>query len=74
MVHNSRLMMAEQTGRHFEPELRDLTPVRRESLLATLQLVTSVESWQTFRVSFGQPLARTRRAWFDAVDHLLPPH
>ena len=74
MVHNGRLGMAEQTRRYFEPELRDLTPARRESLLATLDLVTSVESWQTFRVSFDQPIARTRRAWFDAVDRLLPPH
>ncbi len=74
LVHNSRLMMAEQTGRYFEPELRDLTPVRRESLVATLDVVTSVESWQAFRVSFDQPIARARRAWFDAVDHLLPPH
>lgn len=74
MVHNSRLMTAEQARRHFEPELRDLTPARRESLLATLEVVTSVESWQTFRVSFDQPIVRTRRAWFDAVDHLLPPH
>ncbi len=74
MVHKSRLTMAEETRRHFEPELRGVTPARRESLLATLDLVTSVESWQTFRVSFDQPIARTRRAWFDAVDHLLPPH
>jgi AcrR family transcriptional regulator len=72
MVHHSRQMMAEQTSRHFEPELGNLTPARREALVATLNVVTSVESWQTFRISLAQPVVRTRRAWFEAVDGILP--
>ncbi|MEZ5244541.1 MAG: TetR/AcrR family transcriptional regulator [Acidimicrobiales bacterium] len=72
MVTNSRTLMADQIRLHFDDELRTLPPARREGTILALEMLTSVESWQSFRVSHDQTVARTRRAWTDAVDQLLP--
>ena len=74
MVHNSRKVMAAQVESHFAEELDALTPARREATVVAIALMTSVESWQTYRVSHDASITRTRRAWIHSIDHLLPPH
>ena len=73
-VHNSRKVMASQVEHHFATDLNSLTPARREAVVVAIALVTSVESWQTYRVSHDASATRTRRAWTESIDRLLPPH
>ena len=61
-----------QIRRHFEPELQTLGPTRRDDTVATIAALTSVESWEQFRRSRGRTPAQTRRAWNNAIRHILP--
>lgn len=72
MVHASRNVLADQARAQFHQELQTLTTAQRDATVATLVLLTSVEAWQSFRVSHAHSLAQTRRAWVDAIDRLLP--
>lgn len=72
-VDDVRSAMAEQIRRHFDAELRTLTPTRFEDAVATIAALTSVETWEQFRRTHGRTAAQTRRAWNDAIDRLLPP-
>ncbi|NQY57276.1 MAG: TetR/AcrR family transcriptional regulator [Ilumatobacteraceae bacterium] len=71
-VDGVRLQFADQTQRHFDPELRQLSPARRENLVAMVAVLTSVESWEQLRRSHERTPAQTKRAWNDAIDELLP--
>jgi AcrR family transcriptional regulator len=71
-VDSTRKALADQVRRHFETELRGLTPARRQDLVASVASLTSVESWEQFRHSHGRTPVQIRRAWIDAVDRLLP--
>ena len=71
-VDDSRSAMADQIRRHFDAELRTLTPTNREATVATIAALTSVESWEQFRRSHDRTPAQTRRAWNDALDRILP--
>ena len=72
-VDDVRSVMADQIRRHFDAELRTLTPTRIEDTVATIAALTSVETWEQFRRSHGRTAAQTRRAWIDAIDRILPP-
>ena len=72
MVHTTRRVLADQARTHFDQELQALQPAQREATVATLEMLTSVESWHSFRKSHDQSLTRTRQAWTDATDRLLP--
>ncbi len=71
-VDNARSAMADQIRRHFDTELRTLTPTRREDAVATIAALTSVESWEQFRCNHDRTPAQTRRAWNTALDQVLP--
>lgn len=72
MLHTTRKVLADQARLHFDAELQSLQPASRDATVVTLGLLTSVESWQSFRESHDHSLARTRRAWIDGIDRLLP--
>jgi len=74
MVHTTRKVMADQARIHFDRQLQSLPEAQRDAMVATLGLMTSVESWHTFRVSHDESVARTKRAWTDGIDRLLPDH
>jgi len=57
--------------RQFAAELRHMTPARRDDVVATIGVLTSVESWQQYRRSYGRSARQTRRAWVEAIERLL---
>lgn len=71
-VDNVRSAMADQVRRHFDAELRTLTPTRREDTVAAIAALTSVESWEQFRRNHDRTPVQTRRAWNSAIDRILP--
>lgn len=74
IVHWGRTTMADQIRRHFDVELRKLTPARRADAVASIASLTSVESWEHFRLAFGRSPAQTRRAWAHAIGRILKDH
>lgn len=74
MVEFGRRVMADQVRQHFDSELRELTPAQRESAVATIASLTSVESWEQFRSSYGRSPVQTRRAWAHAIGRILEDH
>ena len=71
MVDRGRLVMADQIREHFEPELRGLSPARRDDTVLTIASLTSVESWEQLRHAYGRSPSQTRRAWSRAIAQLL---
>ena len=71
MVETGRIAMADQIREHFEPELRDLPAAAREGAIAAIASLTSVESWEQFRHTYGRSALQTRRAWIHAIDRIL---
>ncbi len=67
-----RRVQADQIRLHFDDELRELTPTRRENTVAAIAVLTSVESWQQFRRNHERTANQTRRALVDALDCILP--
>ncbi|MDZ7732694.1 MAG: TetR/AcrR family transcriptional regulator [Acidimicrobiia bacterium] len=74
LVDFARRALADQVRLHFDAELGELTPARREDTVAAIAVLTSVESWEQFRRSHDRKPARIRRAWTEAIDRLLPEH
>jgi AcrR family transcriptional regulator len=71
MVELVRRVMADEVREHFAPELRALTAARRDDAVALIASLTSVESWEQFRHTFGRSPLQTRRAWGDAIQAIL---
>ena len=71
MLAFARKAMADQVRVHFEPELSTLSRASREDAVATIATLTSVESWEQFRLAHGRSPTQTRRAWSEAIDHAL---
>ena len=71
MVNQVRHIMADQIREHFGPELRGISPARREGAVAVIATLTSVESWEQFRETFGRSQLQTRRVWAEAVTAVL---
>lgn len=63
--------MAKEVRDHFEPELRELTAAQRDDAVALIASLTSVESWEQFRHSYGRSAMQTRRAWMHAIEAIL---
>lgn len=66
-----RRLHADQARQHFEAELRTHGTARRDDLVTAITVLTSVESWQQFRRTFGRSLAQTNRAWCRALAGML---
>lgn len=62
-----RQLHADQARQHFEADLQPYGPARRDDMVVTIGVMTSVESWQQFRHTFGRSLAQTNRAWRTAL-------
>ncbi len=73
-VDAARQAMCQQIRAHFAPELRALTAAQREDAVATIASLTSVESWEQFRLSYDRSPLQTRRAWSHAIPHVLEGH
>ena len=71
MVDFVRSAMADQVREHFAPELRACSPARRDDAVALVAMLTSVESWEQFRETFGRSPLQTRRAWVRAIEAIL---
>ncbi len=67
-----RQASADQISLHFADELTNVADDLRASVVASVNVLTSVESWQQFRCSHGFTLGQTRQAWVRAIDQLLP--
>jgi AcrR family transcriptional regulator len=66
LVHDVRSRLAEQVGRHFEPELDALSPTARRDRQLLIVAATSFESWD-IHVDLGRSPAQIRRSWKRAV-------
>ncbi len=71
MVDFVRGMMLDQVQEHFAPELRRRSAARREDAAALIAMITSVESWEQLRNTYGRSPLQTRRAWTQAIESLL---
>ncbi len=71
MVDFVRGVMADEAREHFAPELRGLTSAQRDDAVALIATLTSVESWEQFRNTYGRSPLQTRRAWAQAIDAIL---
>ena len=71
-LDSARLMLCDQIRVHFDCELRTLSTADREDLVASIAVLTSVESWEQFRRTMNRTVGQTRRAWNSAIHHLLP--
>ena len=71
LIRFARTTMAKQVRRHFDPELRSMPKGRRETVVATIATLTSVESWEQFRHAYGHGPLQTRRAWARAIEQLF---
>jgi AcrR family transcriptional regulator len=71
MVDFVRRGMADQVREHFAPELLGLTPAQGDDAVALIASLTSVESWEQFRNSYGRSPMQTRRAWTQVINAIL---
>jgi len=72
-IDNSRRAAADQISLHFAPELDALDLGTRTGVVSSINVLTSVESWEVFRRSHGRTSDQTCLAWIQAIDQLLPP-
>ncbi|MGD2047397.1 MAG: TetR/AcrR family transcriptional regulator [Gemmatimonadota bacterium] len=71
MVDRVREIMVDQVREHFAPELRERSAARRDDAAALIAMITSLESWEQFRTTYGRSPVQTRRAWTQAIESLL---
>jgi AcrR family transcriptional regulator len=71
MVDRVREMMVDQVREHFVPELRERSAAQRDDAAMLIAMITSVESWEQFRNTYGRSPMQTRRAWTQAIESLL---
>jgi AcrR family transcriptional regulator len=71
MVDSVRELMVDQVRHHFAPELQKRSAAQRDDAAALIAMITSVESWEQFRHTYGRSALQTRRAWTQAIESLL---
>jgi AcrR family transcriptional regulator len=71
MVDHVRVRMLDQVREHFAPELQARTAAQRDETAALIATITSVESWEQLRSTYGRSPLQTRRAWARAIRALL---
>lgn len=71
-LDSARLVLSDQIRVHFDLELRALNPADRDDAVATISVLTSVESWEQFRQTMNRTAGQTCRAWSSGIDRLLP--
>ena len=70
-VDTVRVAAAHRARGYFAAELMARGPARRDDIVATIAVITSVESWHQFRRSHARSETQTRRAWEAAVSAAL---
>ena len=70
-VDAARQLHADQARQHFEADLRPHGTAHRDDMVTAITVLTSVESWQQFRRTFGRSPAQTNRAWCRALAGIL---
>lgn len=71
MVDLVREVMLDQVREHFAPELKERSAAQRDDAVMLIAMITSVESWEQFRDTYGRSPMQTRRAWGQAIEALL---
>jgi len=71
LVDMARTAMANLIRQHFDAELRGMTRTRREDAVASIAVLTSVESWEQFRHVHDRSPLQIRRAWTRSIDRIL---
>lgn len=71
MVDFVRELMVDQVREHFEPELQERSAAQRDDAAMLIAMITSVESWEQFRNTYGRSPSQTRRAWIQAIESLF---
>jgi AcrR family transcriptional regulator len=71
MVGFVRELMLDQVREHFAPELQERSATQRDDAAALIAMITSVESWEQFRNTYGRSPLQIRRAWTQAIEALL---
>lgn len=71
MVDDVRGLMVNQVREHFAPELRELTFAQGDDAVSLIAMLTSVESWEQFRLTYHRSPLQTRRAWANAIRGIL---
>ena len=61
----------DQVHEHFAPELRERPAARRDDAAMLIAMITSVESWEQLRKTYGRSPLQTRHAWTRAIEALL---
>ena len=62
MVDSVREVTMDQVRVYFAPELQQRSPAQRDDATALIAMITSVESWEQFRNTYGRSPLQTRRA------------
>ena len=70
-LHRLRDQLAGQVRRHFAAELAELSPARRDDLVATIAVLLSFESWAQLRDDHDRGPTQMRRTWTSALHRLL---
>ncbi len=73
MVDFVREHMVDQVREHFAPELQERSAAKRDDTAMLIATITSVESWEQFRSTYGRSPLQTRRAWAHAIEALVGP-
>ncbi len=71
MVDSVRELLLDQAREHFAPELQERSTAQRDDAVALIAMITSVESWEQFRKTYGRSPMQTRRAWERAIEAVL---
>ena len=71
MIDDVRGVMVNQIRDHFAPELRVLSCAQGDDAVALVAMLTSVESWEQFRLAYRRSPLQTRRAWANTIKAIL---
>jgi len=72
-LHSVRSMQADQIRQCFAHELEALSPSARDDLVATINTLTSFESWDQIVHDHNRTPQQVRRTWTTALHRLLQP-
>ncbi len=70
-VGRVRSLLADQTRHHFATEIEQLTPADAADLAATIDALSSPDSYDVMSAAHGRSHRQISRAWAAAVEALL---
>jgi len=70
-IDMSRHLLADQARAYFRHDLEPLDDERRDDVVTTIAVLTSIESWHQSRHTHGRSPAQTRRAWISAITSVI---